>query len=313
MTRISGFGRRVLPNGGAVGRRWANVLCVLGLACALLTCFGCAGTSGVSQSAASSSEVDASANSSVAASLQKSEDSSPASSDAGSASTSSSVSTVWTTVSDKSEPSSAPQSSDAAVPKATADELRAKLDIDEDYRKSFVHGEKPAKYQKYIVLHDTEGDGPASGIVDYWDGNESGVAAHFIINKDGSIVQCVKLDKIAHHAGFGDTGHNEKYGVEDESRDDKVGTVELGEGVEDYGMNSYSIGIELVHVGGEGDYPEKQLKALDGLIAYIDAYFGKESKIIDHKAWRTGNSDTSEEFADYFANYRDHRTHLDAK
>lgn len=189
------------------------------------------------------------------------------------------------------------------------DALRAKLSITEDYRDSFVHGEKGAEFQKYIVLHDTEGEGSAAGVVDYWDSNGSGVAAHFIINKDGSIVQCVPLDAITHHAGFGDTGHNEQYGVTDESRDDKVGTTSIGSDFADYGMNSYSVGIEMVHVGGSGDYPEAQLEALDGLIAYIDAYYGFESTIIDHKAWRSGNSDTSAEFAEYFENYKDHRTH----
>lgn len=189
------------------------------------------------------------------------------------------------------------------------DALRAKLSITEDYRDSFIHGEKGAEFQKYIVLHDTEGEGSAAGVVDYWDSNGSGVAAHFIINKDGSIVQCVPLDAITHHAGFGDTGHNEQYGVTDESRDDKVGTTSIGSDFADYGMNSYSIGIEMVHVGGSGDYPAAQLEALDGLIAYIDAYYGFESTIIDHKAWRTGNSDTSPEFANYLANYQDHRTH----
>lgn len=189
------------------------------------------------------------------------------------------------------------------------DALRAELSITEDYRDSFIHGEKGAEFQKYIVLHDTEGEGSAAGVVDYWDSNGSGVAAHFIINKDGSIVQCVPLDAIAHHAGFGDTGHNEKYGVEDESRDDKEGTTSIGSDFADYGMNSYSVGIEMVHVGGSGDYPQAQLEALDGLIAYIDAYYGFESTIIDHKAWRSGNSDTSAEFAEYFENYKDHRTH----
>ena len=75
-------------------------------------------------------------------------------------------------------------------------------------------------------------------------------------------------------------------------------------------MNSYAFGIELVHVGGSGAYPAAQLEALDGLIAYIDAYYGGNAgQIIDHKAWRSGNSDTSKEFADYLANYQDHRTH----
>lgn len=197
----------------------------------------------------------------------------------------------------------------AASAEADAEALWDALDISVDFRDSFVHGEKSAEYQLYIVLHDTEDDATAEAIVDYWDESGKGVAAHFVINKNGSIVQCVPLDKIAHHAGYGDTGHNELYGVTDESRDDKVGTTPIGDWASDYGMNSYSIGIELVHVGGSGDYPEEQLEALDALIAYLDAYYGFESDIIDHKAWRSGNSDTSEEFAVYLANYQDHRTH----
>ena len=198
----------------------------------------------------------------------------------------------------------------AASESASASSLRASLGISEDYRSSFVHGEKGAAYQKYIVLHDTEGESDPWSVIDYWDGNGNLVAAHFIVGKDGSIVQCVPLDNIAHHAGFGDTGHNAAYGVEDESRDDKLGTVSIGDWATDYGMNSYSVGIEMVHVGGSGYYPEEQLAAVDALIAYIDAYYGFESEIIDHKAWRTGNSDTSPEFATYLANYQDHRTHL---
>ena len=96
-----------------------------------------------------------------------------------------------------------------------------------------------------------------------------------------------------------------------------IGSSPIGEWAQDYGMNAWSVGIEMTHVGGSEDYPEEQLTALDGLIAYIDAYFAEEGKqdestIIDHKAWRTGNSDTSAEFADYLANYQDHRSHLAA-
>ncbi len=75
-------------------------------------------------------------------------------------------------------------------------------------------------------------------------------------------------------------------------------------------MNSYSIGIEMIHDGSTGEgYPEEQLEALDGLIAYIDAYYGFPSAIIDHKAWRSGNSDTSAEFSWYLSNYQQYRTH----
>lgn len=199
-------------------------------------------------------------------------------------------------------------SPEARAQRASADAFE-KLNLTKDIRASFDHGEKGAEFQKYIVLHDTEGEGSASGVVDWWDSNGQGVAAHFVINKDGSIVQCVELDRITHHAGYGDTGHNDKYGTTDESRDDKVGTTPIGSWASDYGMNSYSVGVEMVHTGGSGDYPEAQLEALDDLIAYIDAYYGFESEIIDHKAWRSGNSDTSKEFAKYLANYQDHRTH----
>ncbi len=190
-----------------------------------------------------------------------------------------------------------------------ADELRQRLNIQEDYRSSFVHGEKPASCQKYIVLHDTEGNNDASSVISGWDSNGRLIAAHFVINKDGSVYQCVELDKIAHHVGFGNTGHNEKFGVSDESRDDKEGSTPIGSSYADYGMNSYSVGIELVHVGGEGQYPQAQLDSLDNLIAYIDAYYGFESEIIDHKEWRTTNSDTSEEFSEYLQNYKSSRHH----
>ena len=218
------------------------------------------------------------------------------------------VSSTPAIVSDTAAEASTPAATDSASGQ-TADELRDALNITEDYRDSFVHGEKPAEFQRYIVLHDTEVDATPAAIIASWDSAGTFVAAHFVVGRDGAIVQCVPLDKIAHHAGYGDTGHNELYGTTDESRDDFRGTTPIGEWASDYGMNSYSIGIEMVHVGGAHDYPEEQLTAVDGLIAYIDAYFGSESGIIDHKAWRTGNSDTSSEFAAYLANYQDHRTH----
>lgn len=195
------------------------------------------------------------------------------------------------------------------------EELYQALDITTVMHEEFSHGDKPAEFQRYVVLHDTEGDGRPEDIVSYWAGNGRGVAAHFVVGKDGRIAQCVPLDRIAHHVGFGDTGHNEQYDVTDESRDDKVGSATIGSLFADYGMNSYSIGIELVHVGGEGGYPAEQLEALDSLIAYLDAFYAEQGcanagQIIDHKAWRSGNSDTSAEFAEYLRNYQDHRSHV---
>lgn len=187
--------------------------------------------------------------------------------------------------------------------------LLASLDLTQDLRDEFDHGPKDAAHQRYIMLHDTEGTGSPESVVSWWSSSGSLVAAHFVVGTDGHIVQCVPLDRIAHHAGYGDTGHNELFGVTEDGRDDMLGSSPLGPRFADYGMNAWSVGIELVHVGGSGDYPEAQLEALDGLIAYIDAYYGFQSEICDHKAWRSGNSDTSPEFAGYLENYQDHRTH----
>ncbi len=210
---------------------------------------------------------------------------------------------------------------DAAEEEASAEEpadeqpadtepVLPEIAIEEDFVEEFSHGPKTAEFQKYIVLHDTEGGGVPANVIDGWVSDGNYIASHFIIGKDGQITQCVPMDDIAHHAGFGDAGHNDYYGTTDESRDDKRGTTPIGDWAPDYGMNSYSIGIEMIHQGSTGeDYPEAQLEALDELVAYIDAYYGFESEIIDHKAWRSGNSDTSSEFAGYLENYQATRTH----
>lgn len=200
-------------------------------------------------------------------------------------------------------------SDESAEARADVEALRAELGIVEDYRAAFSHGPKGAAFQRYIVLHDTESNADPQSIVSYWDGAGTGVAAHFVVGTDGTVVQCVPLDEIAHHAGYGDTGHNSLYGLVEDGRDDMAGSSPIGSWASDYGMNAYSVGIEMVHVGGSGPYPEAQLAAVDKLIAYIDAYYGFESTIIDHKAWRTGNSDTSAEFAAYLANYQSRRAH----
>ena len=199
----------------------------------------------------------------------------------------------------------------SASPETEAGAERPPVDlaITKDFRDGFVHGDKGSAYQKYIVLHDTEGTADPASVISWWDSNGSLVASHFVVGMDGSVYQCVSMDKIAHHAGYGNTGNNAYYGVTEDGRDDMRGTVWVGNWASDYGMNAWSIGIEMVHVGGSGYYPQAQLDALDSLIAYIDYYYGFESTIIDHKAWRSGNSDTSPEFSQYLYNYQTYRQH----
>jgi N-acetyl-anhydromuramyl-L-alanine amidase AmpD len=202
-----------------------------------------------------------------------------------------------------------------------AAELRRELNIGNAEYASFIHGEKGAKYQKYIVIHDTEEELDPTGTVGLWLGkNSQKVATHFVVGRDGTVVQCVSLDKISHHVGWGNSGHNKKFGITEDGRDDGPTGSPANKSYSDYAMGAWSVGIELCHVGTarsgytrEKDYPEAQLQALDKLIAYIDAYFGFESTIITHKEWRTSNSDTSREFEPYLKNYKKQRSHGKAK
>ena len=183
----------------------------------------------------------------------------------------------------------------------SADALRARLNLTTYLQPSLTYNYKGADWQGYIVLHDTEGGGDPMSVVDGWLYNGAGVASHFVVGLDGSIVQCVDMDYVAHHAGWGNRGFNREFGVREWPYDGSIDT--------NYGMNFCSIGIEMVHWNGQGYYPEAQLNALDNLIAYIDAYYGFESTIIDHKMWAIGNSDTSSDFAGYLENYQRLRHH----
>ena len=183
----------------------------------------------------------------------------------------------------------------------SADVLRSRLNLTTYLQPSLTYNYKGADWQGYIVLHDTEGGGDPMNVVDGWLYNGAGVASHFVVGLDGSIVQCVDMDYVAHHAGWGNRGFNREFGVREWPYDGSVDT--------NYGMNFCYIGIEMVHWNGQGYYPEAQLAALDNLIAYIDAYYGFESTIIDHKMWAIGNSDTSSDFAGNLDNYRRFRHH----
>jgi N-acetylmuramoyl-L-alanine amidase len=77
--------------------------------------------------------------------------------------------------------------------------------------------------QKYIVIHYTAGLALKSA-EDTFLNRASKVSAHIVIDRDGSVVQMVPFNKRAWHAG-----------------------VSRWRGLE--GMNSYSIGIELVNAG----------------------------------------------------------------
>jgi hypothetical protein len=178
----------------------------------------------------------------------------------------------------------------------------------------FIHGTKKKGQQRYIMLHDTESYSGPENIVEGWKSDNGGtVAAHFVVGRDGKVVQTARLKRILHHAGYGGPGnYDRKFGVGSNNGrgtgDDLRGKVHWS-GYTSYGMNSYSIGIEMCHVNGQ-NYTKAQLKAVDRLIAYIDKlYGGYGGKIIDHKDWRPSNSDTDANFAKYLKNYKKYRKH----
>lgn len=96
-----------------------------------------------------------------------------------------------------------------------------------------------------IVLHHTAG-GTLGGTVNWFKDTKSQVSSHFVVGKDGSIVQMVNQFERAWHAGASLDGFGRK------------------------DVNSRSIGIEIVNVGdGKDPYTEPQLRALDNLVEVI--------------------------------------------
>ena len=96
-----------------------------------------------------------------------------------------------------------------------------------------------------IILHHTAGP-TLKGTVNWFLNKESQVSAHFVIGKDGSIVQQVSTFDRAWHAG--------------------VSKDAAGRG----NVNDYSVGIEIVNVGdGKDSYPEEQVQAVEHVVSVL--------------------------------------------
>lgn len=96
-----------------------------------------------------------------------------------------------------------------------------------------------------IVLHHTA-SGNLAGTVSWFQNKESRVSSHYIVGKDGSVVQVVSRFDRAWHAG---------------KSQDSYGRKEA---------NAYSIGIELVNKGdGKDPWTEPQLGALHNLLTLL--------------------------------------------
>ena len=109
-----------------------------------------------------------------------------------------------------------------------------------------------------IVMHATA-NGSLQGVIDWFNNPTAQVSAHYTIGKDGTIVQHVRDEHRAWHAG-----KSEWKGRPD--------------------LNSWAIGIEMVNWNnGEDPYPEAQHQAAVNLCAYLCSRYGiKPEMIVAH-------------------------------
>lgn len=125
------------------------------------------------------------------------------------------------------------------------------------YRESPNHGSEMEP--RLIVIHYT-GDDSCEGALSWLCSQQSGVSAHLVIDKDGTIYQLLRFNVKAWHAGKSD--YNGEPNV-----------------------NSFSVGIENV---GIGDFwPDEQVEANRAVIAALYAAYPMED-VVGHSDVASG-------------------------
>lgn len=109
----------------------------------------------------------------------------------------------------------------------------------------------------YVMIHHTAQDSLAQTVKTFHS-VRAGVSSHYVIGRDGKIVQMVNDLYRGHHAGAGRWGN-------------------------DTDLNSSSIGIELDNNGTTDPWPEKQIQALIQLLTYLkESYNIPQANFIGH-------------------------------
>lgn len=109
----------------------------------------------------------------------------------------------------------------------------------------------------YVMIHHTAQDSLAQTVKTFHSAR-AGVSSHYVIGRDGKIVQMVNDLYRAHHAGLGRWGN-------------------------DTDLNSSSIGIELDNNGVSDPWPDAQIDALIKLLAYLkETYKIPQGNFIGH-------------------------------
>lgn len=101
--------------------------------------------------------------------------------------------------------------------------------------------------RRFLVIHFTAG-WSASSSIEGWRERSNGVCAHFIIDRDGTIIQCRPCNRTAGHAGASSW------------KDPKTGVTY-------HGLNSCSIGIELANAGDMIRQPDEYPRYLMGKLS----------------------------------------------
>ncbi|TCV11856.1 N-acetylmuramoyl-L-alanine amidase [Sphingobacterium alimentarium] len=109
----------------------------------------------------------------------------------------------------------------------------------------------------YVMIHHTAQDSLGQTVKTFHSAR-AGVSSHYVIGRDGKIVQMVNDLYRGHHAGAGKWGN-------------------------DTDLNSSSIGIELDNNGLTDPWPEVQIEALINLLQYLkDSYKIPQANFIGH-------------------------------
>jgi N-acetylmuramoyl-L-alanine amidase len=109
-----------------------------------------------------------------------------------------------------------------------------------------------------IVLHATV-EPTTEGTMEIFLASPRRVSAHFVVGRDGRVVQMVRVEKRAWHAG-----------------------ASVLDGVDK--VNDFSVGIEMVNLNdGKDPYPPEQMEAVAGIIRLIRSrYDVPDSRIVSH-------------------------------
>ena len=121
-------------------------------------------------------------------------------------------------------------------------------------------GERPANAViNTIVLHATV-EPTTEGTIGIFLNRARQVSAHFVVGRDGRVVQMVPLEKRAWHAG-----------------------VSTWDGMKD--INNVSVGIEMVNLNdGKDPYPDAQYQAVAGIIRFVRSrYAVPDNHIVSHE------------------------------